>query len=180
MCDPKSEGGLGFRHMKAFNLASLAKLGWRLIRRPNSLVSRLLKCRYFPNSSFMHASAEPGCSYTWRSLMSGREVLKRGLRFLVGNGEDILIWEDPWLPLPHHFKPFSLPMEGTGDWSVAMLIDNDNHVWLEDLVRDLFNEDEREMLSLMALSERRPKDRLMWHYDKYGIYSVRTGYHVAR
>ncbi|XP_024190126.1 uncharacterized protein LOC112194101 [Rosa chinensis] len=39
LCRPKLEGGMGFRNMHCFKLALLAKQGWRLIHRPDSLIA---------------------------------------------------------------------------------------------------------------------------------------------
>lgn len=39
LCIKKSKGGMGFRDMHDFNLSLLGKQGWRLITKPNSLVS---------------------------------------------------------------------------------------------------------------------------------------------
>jgi len=43
MCLPKEEGGLGFQDLKAFNLALLAKQGWRLQNSTNILVHKVFK-----------------------------------------------------------------------------------------------------------------------------------------
>ena len=54
LCKPK-EGGMGFQDLKAFNLVLLTKQGWRIQQRPGSLIHRVLKAKYFANSSFLDA-----------------------------------------------------------------------------------------------------------------------------
>lgn len=56
MCKLKKDGGMGFRDMRIFNIALLAKQGWSLINYPNSLVASVLKDKYYPNSNFMHSN----------------------------------------------------------------------------------------------------------------------------
>ena len=65
LCAPKQVGGMGFRQIKQFNLALLAKQGWRLQTMRNSLLYRLFKARYFPNSEFLQASIGSNPSYAW-------------------------------------------------------------------------------------------------------------------
>ncbi|KAL0433798.1 UNVERIFIED_CONTAM: putative mitochondrial protein [Sesamum latifolium] len=55
LCMPREEGGMGFREMKMFYYAMLAKQGWRLLTRPDSVLSRVLKSKYHLNTSFAEA-----------------------------------------------------------------------------------------------------------------------------
>jgi hypothetical protein len=89
---------LGLIDLHSFNVAMLAKQGWRLIQTPDSLCARILKAKYFPNSNILEAKAKERCSYTWRSIILGAETWKHGIIWRVGNGQQINIWSDPWLP----------------------------------------------------------------------------------
>lgn len=47
LCVSKEGGGLGCKNLRNFNVAMLAKQGWRIINNVNSLVTRLMQARYF-------------------------------------------------------------------------------------------------------------------------------------
>jgi hypothetical protein len=49
-------GGMGFRDLVLFNKAMLGRQCWHLLTEPNTLCTRVLKGRYFPDSEFWNAS----------------------------------------------------------------------------------------------------------------------------
>ena len=63
MCKSKLEGGMGFRDLYDFNLAMLAKQGWRMLENPALLMVRMYKVRYFPNGNILNASIGNNPSY---------------------------------------------------------------------------------------------------------------------
>ena len=89
LCISKTNGGLGFRNLQAFNQAMLAKQAWRILSNPSSLVARVLKARYFPTSDLLNAKLGSSPSYSWRSIHSSLEIIRCGIRWRVGNGKQI-------------------------------------------------------------------------------------------
>ncbi|XP_073051686.1 uncharacterized mitochondrial protein AtMg00310-like [Primulina eburnea] len=89
LCKPKCLGGMGFRHMEAFNKALLAKQIWRLMTMSDSMVVRVLKARYFKHQDIMKATIESNPSFIWRSLLWSRQLIEKGLSWRVGNGQKI-------------------------------------------------------------------------------------------
>jgi hypothetical protein len=49
----KSMGGMGFRDLKLFNQALLARQAWCLIQFPNNLCAWLLKAKYYPRGELV-------------------------------------------------------------------------------------------------------------------------------
>ena len=77
LCKSKLKGGMGFRNLQAFNLAMLAKQGWRLLENPNSLVARMYRAKYYPYGDVLKASLGSSPSFTWRSIMQGLKVMRK-------------------------------------------------------------------------------------------------------
>ncbi|KAA3477127.1 RNA-directed DNA polymerase [Gossypium australe] len=98
MCRSKEEGGMGFRNMSQFNISLLVKQGWRIINNKDSLVTQVLKAKYFPNNQFLNSSLGNSSSYTWKSIWAAKDVLSKGLFWRVGTGTNISINSDAWIP----------------------------------------------------------------------------------
>ena len=79
MCKVKKEGGIRFRELQAFNLAMLAKQGWRLHEEPFSLMAWVFKAKYFPNCDVLSANLWSNPSYAWRSIHKSLGVLSKVL-----------------------------------------------------------------------------------------------------
>ena len=54
LCYRKEDEGMSFRHLHSFNLELLGKHGWNLLTNPNSLVTRLLKAKFYHHDSFLY------------------------------------------------------------------------------------------------------------------------------
>jgi len=80
LLDRKLDGGLRFRDMACFNDALLAQQFWRLLKSPNSLVSHILKAKYFLNCSILEADLGYRPSFTWRSILGVHSLVIKGAR----------------------------------------------------------------------------------------------------
>lgn len=174
---PKGEGGLGFRDIHIFNLAMLAQ-GWRLWQQLDSLCAQVLKAKYYASCSVLQAKPKAGMSYTWRSILRGIELLKKGVIWRVGDGLGLNMWTDPWLPRDFSRHPIT-PRGGIVLTEVADLLDPATGSWDVPLVRDIFWEEDAEVILATPVHEGRP-NVLAWYFDKHGMFSVKSAYKVGR
>jgi hypothetical protein len=110
----------------------LGKQGWRLLTEPTSLCARVLKRRYFPHTNFWHATKPRSCSYTWRSILFGRDLLLRGVRWGIGDGKSVKLTSDHWIPdrPPYMLNPLKPILDVA---TVDCLIDEETGSWITEL-----------------------------------------------
>jgi hypothetical protein len=60
---PKVFDGIGFKGLKAFNMTMVGKQAWKLVSTPGTLITHLLKAKYFPRGDCFGASIGHNPSY---------------------------------------------------------------------------------------------------------------------
>uniref|UniRef100_A0A2N9HCL8 Reverse transcriptase domain-containing protein n=1 Tax=Fagus sylvatica TaxID=28930 RepID=A0A2N9HCL8_FAGSY len=131
LCTPKDEGGMGFRDLNCFNLALLAKQGW---------------AKLGSNPSFM-----------WRSILAARELLLKGIRWKLGNGKAVHIWNDDWGVSDLHPQAQAREVQ----W-VAELIDSSSGVWDMDVLQEVFDPATAVQIQQVPLANPTGNDSISW------------------
>ncbi|XP_062088933.1 uncharacterized mitochondrial protein AtMg00310-like [Humulus lupulus] len=151
MSSSKSIGRMGFRNLRDFNLALLGKQGWRLMEREESLVGKVFKARYYPRGSFINANLGANPSFIWRSIWETQELLKSGMRWSIGSGNNVNILGEPWLP--DRLDPMVVSMHPMlQHQKVSVLMKIEEKAWDEDLINDLFEERDIKLIYSIPLS----------------------------
>jgi hypothetical protein len=176
----KEKGGLGFRDIELFNLALLAKQGWRLLQQPDSLLAQIFKEKYYLNGSFLESSLGRQPSYAWRSICNAKTLLKARLVWRVGDGASIKIWTDRWLPTPGSHKVQTPMTVLPADARVSALLDKETNWWRTGLIHSIFGIEEAEAICSMPVCPRSRQDQLAWASTKHGGYTVRSAYHMGK
>lgn len=138
------------------------------------------QARYYPNGSFMEAGRGSRPSATWTGILKARPLLAKGMRVRIRNGYSTPVWDSPWIPDDGHFTLFTpRPPSTFFPRRVADLIDPitctwnkqvlENHFWPIDCVRIL-------AIPIGAITS---PDRIVWHCEKSGRYSIKSAYKVA-
>jgi hypothetical protein len=135
-----------------------------------------MKGKYFPHCDFMQAKKGKHSSHTLRAILSGRYALERGMIKRVGTGKDIKIWEDNWIPSNRSLRPLWKPPNTQLTW-VADLINAAEGTWNENLVRDTFIPPDANAILSIPLGGIE-SDTLAWAFEKHGMYTVRSAYHL--
>ncbi|XP_074323324.1 putative mitochondrial protein AtMg00310 [Apium graveolens] len=158
----KASGGLGFRELSKFNLAMLAKQGWRLLNNVNTLVTSIMKARYFPETDFLQAKVGANPSYMWRSIVAAQDLVRQGSRKRIGNGDTTTVWKIPWLSCRENgYLTTEMPQQ-LEHARVSSLMETYTKHWDDELLRDICNERDVMLIRSIPLAQQREEDSWYW------------------
>ena len=111
--------------------------------------------------------------------MAAIPVLRDGIRWCVGDGKSIKIWNDAWLPSTMTGRIISPKPALVCGENVANLMVHDKAKWNGDLVRSFFIPFEVESILSIPISSMKPADSQIWAKTPNGIFSVKSACRVA-
>jgi hypothetical protein len=162
---PKSKGGMGFRDMRKFNQALLARQTWQLIQYPESLCALLIRDKYYHNGELVDTVFPGNASPTWKSIEYGLDLLKHGIVWRLGSGSKIQIWHGPWLPRAPSRKISAKRGRMRLCWVSQLMVPGRREWDVQLLESVLLPHDIQEVLKV-RLSVRAPEDHVTWFYEK--------------
>ncbi|KAK2652828.1 hypothetical protein Ddye_012684 [Dipteronia dyeriana] len=133
---------------------------------------------YYRAGSFLDAERKRSGSFVWNSLILVKGLIDKGIRWQVGNGKSIKIYNDRWIPKPSLFKVFSQPkldLEATVD----QLIEPSGG-WNVKLIRDNFHPDEANEILSIPISSSLREDIVLWHFEGNRLFSVKSAYWLGQ
>ena len=143
----------------------------------DSLCMRILRTKYKVKDDWLRAEATRHASPIWKAIEKARTVVRKGAYFLIGDGESVDVWRDPWVPWIQNFS-LSPRFESVDQspMKVAQLIDHELHTWKNSLVRDMFSPISTQAILSIPIPYWPKPDKLLWIPDSRGLFSVKSAY----
>lgn len=172
---PKHQGGLSLPNLFMSNQCLLAKAFWRLVREPAELSSSVLISKYGGWPTLLSGIRVGGASPFWRALEGVAPVFREGLRWRIGNGQQVSFWLDRWLDdQPLWDCCLSLPPLHSKDLTVAAYWRRPMEWDVELLQAYLPPHLLVSLMGVQVIDDRQASDTPYWSFTSTGIFSIHS------
>ena len=139
-----------------------------------------MEAKYYRGGHFLdsHLGSQP--SFAWRSIHSSRDLINEGLIWRIGSGTQVRIWKDKWLPQAATYMIQSPPTLLDLNTLVCELIDRDTKWWNLPMIKNLFAEEEVNLILSLPISVANQGDKQIWKGTKNGFFSVKSAYFIQK
>ncbi|GKF35841.1 hypothetical protein Tco_0112599, partial [Tanacetum coccineum] len=102
------------------------------------------------------------------------DILLEGIRWQVGNGTDISFWTQKWVP--YHEDFYIRTPRGPFDNSLLVSDFISDGAWNMSKLKAHVSDEEANFVAEIPIFRTHTNDRIIWHYDAKGNYTVKSGY----
>ncbi|XP_074363628.1 uncharacterized protein LOC141704240 [Apium graveolens] len=162
MCSSKSRGGLGFRSLHGFNIALLGKHIWQFLTKPESLVARIFRARYYPDN---------------HGICEAKEELTVGFKWVLGDGNNINIFSDKWLRGKLDYRVEHHHVNSARGDKVKEYFCSNTKQWDMTKIQQTFHKLDADCILKTRIPQNQVNDRIAWKHTVDGCYTVKSGYH---
>ena len=117
-------------------------------------------------------------SFAWQSLLKARHVIEKGMMWRVGDGSQIRVFHDNWIPGSFPTKAVSRTPRGEDDSTVSSLIDQTVKEWNGHLIDLKLAPLMAQKIKAIPLSTAMMGDCVVWPRTRDGNYLVKSGYQL--
>lgn len=135
------------------------------------LWAKVLKAKYFSHTNLFESVRNPQESHNWKALHEGIQWLRWGMKWILGDGQNIQVWEDHWIPGGTLHSRIEGPlMPNEEQWLVSSLWND--HAWTLDFLQvPLPTQLEQRIKGIPVVQLIRIPDSFVWPHNN-GICSI--------
>ena len=177
ICLPKHERGLGFKRMHDFNLALIAKLGWKLLSNSKCLWVKQFQSKYIKYGDFLSSPIHSTASWLWKGIQQIKLLIYAGACINVSRTSSSSIWTSNWVPSIPNFKlgPKFPLNKNLSSLQIRDLIDPIQNIWKASSIHALFDSfSTQEILKLQISTD--PESTYIWTHSSSGNFSTSSAY----
>jgi hypothetical protein len=116
-------------------------------------------------------------SYTWRSILQARWVIKKGSFWTIGNGSSIDLWAGNWIHQRCHTSTWSATIPASTTYQkVQGIIDNNGNGWKVQVINQLFTPQEAQKILQIPIIDKSQEDTLTWDGTPDANCTIKTSY----
>ena len=98
-----------------------------------------------------------------KSILYGRGVIEKGVRWRIGDGCSVKIWQHHWLLIKHPTQ-ISSPIESMKSAIVDLLIDADTWSWNSSIIDGLFAPNKAALIKRIPLAQLACANEMFWPF----------------
>jgi hypothetical protein len=111
-------------------------------------------------------------------MLKAKPLLEYGLKWRIGNGEKVHIWEDKWVDKSPNFQ-IQTPCNGLDpEARVSSLINPVTRWWEYNLISNVFSLKDTTRICGMVISPLRQEDKMVWTGTKHRSFTMKSAYHL--